>query len=141
MDMTASWWLGQQLSNDQSLSGLLRAKSELFEQMWIKTTQILQESTFGWLPKQAADTGRFEVLQDQLEQGLRDALFRQMAPHRMVFISTESSGKSTFINALIGKELLPTGRKPHIFFSSPFLYLRRRDNHCTALPHYSRSRI
>jgi hypothetical protein len=109
MMAAATSWLEQTVGIDRSPATLLRAQSTLLETLWSETTAIMRDSELGWIAEQSDDKTRFEVLQDQLDQGLRDAIVRQTSPHRMVFVSSENSGKSTFINAVIGENILPTG--------------------------------
>lgn len=112
-------WIETTIDSERSgFSPLSKAQLALFQHMWVYTTRIIRDSALGWeLPAQSRDFERFEVLHDQLDQHLRDALLRQTnSSYSMVFISTESSGKSTFLNALIGKPVLPTGRKSHTVF-------------------------
>ncbi|KAG8830941.1 hypothetical protein FRC18_007370 [Serendipita sp. 400] len=107
MERTGEQWAEKMLEIGGS-SQLQSSQYRLLGKLWGNLTHATLPLTYGWAP---GDTqlGRFEAFLDQLDQGLRDSLFRQMSAHSMVFVSSENSGKSTLINAILGKKLLPTG--------------------------------
>jgi hypothetical protein len=104
-------WLEQTVGIDRSPATLLRAQITLLETLWSETAVVLRDSELGWTAEQSNAKARFEVLRDQLDQDLRDEMVRQISKHRIVFVSSQNSGKSTFINALMGEDILPTGRE------------------------------
>lgn len=100
----------QQRANKQpGTRSLAKIEVNLFERLWSQTIYSFDTSELGWQVEQMENKNKLDTLRDHVDEGLRDALLRfKLARFSMVFVGAESAGKSAFLNAFIGRDLLPT---------------------------------
>lgn len=102
-------WVQPFLMSSGSLLGLRELEEDLVTRIW-SSMETLRTVNLGWTTEQAADKKEFFLAVDQLDQGLRDALYRHHSSKlSLVLLGSEGCGKSTFLNAFIGQNILPTG--------------------------------
>ena len=97
-------WTGDYLdSRNTSPRALLEAQVALFELVWSGTVQHLK----------GAEDPEYEEYQqtlDQLDKSLQEVIARSQQPRfTLSFYGMVKAGKSLFLNAMIGKEVLPSG--------------------------------
>ncbi|KAG8834094.1 hypothetical protein FRC17_009582 [Serendipita sp. 399] len=106
-------WLAESTTSDSASSGVINAEIELYRQLWENTVELLRKSNLGWIPGQEKVQEKYMILQDRLDQSLRDALLRQQNDvHTTVFVGGQHAGKSTLINGLLEANVLPVGSGP-----------------------------
>ena len=97
-------------------------QTSVFELLWSGTVEHLKRDA----PYSSDDPGRpgFEKAVKELERVLQEAILRSKKPHfSIAFCGMVDSGKSLFLNALIGLAILPTdggsrnSRTPHPILS------------------------
>ncbi|KAG8833778.1 hypothetical protein FRC17_010089 [Serendipita sp. 399] len=111
MESIGKCWIDATIQGDDTYRTLVGAEMTLIKQLWTRTIEMLQSSPLGWLDDRSAQAKQFMTIRDQIEQKLRDYLYReQTSRHSIVFVGAQSSGKSTLLNAIIGYDILPVGR-------------------------------
>jgi hypothetical protein len=105
----AQEWINAATMKSTGIEELEAVEEDLVTRLW-NAMETLRTAPLGWSNEQSEDKRRFEVTVENLDQGLRDTLYRHRSPKlSLVLIGTEGSGKSSFINALIGARILPSG--------------------------------
>ncbi|DAB31299.1 MAG TPA: dynamin [Sulfurospirillum sp. UBA11407] len=103
----------------------LEAFIKEYQEKFIKTTPLFDENLLGLLQK-----AKYILLDEkmsasmQLEEALTKLQQRAKEPMKVAITGQFSSGKSTFLNALLSKNILPTGITP---VTSKVNYIRYAD--------------
>lgn len=102
------WIINSLYSRNASSSPPLEAQITLFKLVRSGTVQHLKSD-----PTHNADDPRYEKLQQNLDQSdkfLQEATAHSQHPRfALSFYEMVNSGKSLFLNAMIGKDVLPSG--------------------------------
>ena len=97
-------------SRNASSTPLLEAQIALFELVWSGTVKHLKSN-----PTHNVEDPEYKELQqslDQLDKSLQDVIARSQQPRfALSFYGMVKAGKSLFLNAMIGKDVLPSGGK------------------------------
>lgn len=105
----AGKWIENAMRDVSSFGATKAVEEDLVTRIW-DAMGTLRTIQLGWQEEQASDEEKFRASVDHLDQGLCDALYRHKSSNTsLVLIGGEGSGKSTFINNLIGQRVLPTG--------------------------------
>ena len=106
-------WVDDRIPNDNvQIQKLGALQTSVFEFLWSGTVEHLKRDG----PYSSDDTGRpgFERAVEELERVLQEAMLRSKKPHfSIAFCGMVGSGKSLFLNALIGLAILPTDGRSH----------------------------
>jgi hypothetical protein len=110
MEQIARWWFNKVSPIKSPISVSVQAETALIGQLWVESVEFLRNLDLSWTEGQQNTRQKFDELLDDIDQGVRDALYRQGTDANIaVFIGAQNSGKSTFLNTLIGSEILPVG--------------------------------
>jgi hypothetical protein len=93
-----------------SLEGLMAVQNGIFTLAWGGTLAVVANIDTLSFNQPRSNFSEMPTAQIELSNKLRDSILRyHSSQHSIVFVGTENSGKSTFLNAFIGVEMLPTG--------------------------------
>lgn len=118
VEITAKEWFLQGFTEPQEDEKWEAHQERILMLFWSCTLPILRQPWRQWLsgPSINAQEGRVYTAPEQLEASisqldndLRDTLLRRQSKRtKMAFVGSQSSGKSTLINYIVGHEVLPT---------------------------------
>jgi hypothetical protein len=110
-------WVADRLQSTNGAVTPWTAHQDLIKLMWGGATEALLQVDTKAFHQATVDFSDMEQTSTHLSNSLRDSILRNASSiSNMVFVGAEDSGKSTFLNAFIGMELLPTGGRPFTVF-------------------------
>jgi hypothetical protein len=110
MQQVGEEWLKIQTKGSSDAEALVRAQNALMELTWSGQAHTLDKVDPQGFYQEEIEFPTFTEGCRHLTDGMRDSLLRyQSSTHTVLFVGTEDSGKSTFVNAFMGIDLLPAG--------------------------------
>lgn len=106
-------WFTHRRRDDHSISRLAQIRNEVVELLWTGGIEALHAiNVDAFHQERIINFSDLKLESGGFSDHIRDSLMRQLHPrYSTVFVGLESAGKSSFLNAMVGIDVLPVGCK------------------------------